>query len=110
MKGLSRLAQIYNDRGLSSALYRGSTYAVDLPLRKIHSLIFQHRYGPGIDVMDQDWDNLIILDACRYDYFKKQIEIEGELEPVTSKGAHSSEFIQKNFFGEKYARYNIYNC
>lgn len=23
------------------------------------------------DLMEKDWDNLIILDACRYDYFKK---------------------------------------
>lgn len=23
----------------------------------------------GIDVMSEDWDNLIILDACRYDTF-----------------------------------------
>lgn len=101
MDGLSRLSQIYEDRGLTSALYRGSTYTVDLPLRKIYSLIFQYSHGSGIDVMDQDWDNLIILDACRYDYFSKQIELEGELKPVISKGAHSSEFIQKNFLGKK---------
>jgi len=54
----------------------------------------------GIHVMDQDWDNLIILDACRYDTF---IEVSGINCPyVISRGSHTVEFIEENFKGRKF--------
>jgi len=55
--------------------------------------------GKGIDIMAEDWDNLIILDAYRSDYFEKYSKLEGEFEEVVSKGDHSHEFIKKNFRG-----------
>lgn len=63
--------------------------------------IFKIRYGSGIDVMSKDWDNLIILDACRYDFFAEHIQMDGELKRVISKGSHSREFIQRNFAGRE---------
>lgn len=47
--------------------------------------------------MEQDWDNLLLLDACRYDYFRSQEVIDGELTSVISRGAHSWEFMEGNF-------------
>lgn len=41
-----------------------------------------------------DWDNLIILDACRHDLYE---EINGETDYRISLGGKSKEFIQKNF-------------
>ncbi|MDZ7687757.1 MAG: hypothetical protein U5J64_03370 [Halobacteriales archaeon] len=46
--------------------------------------------------MKQDWDNLIILDACRYDIFKQHNCLEGELEKKLSRSGATREFIQKN--------------
>ncbi|TYT62017.1 hypothetical protein FYC77_11095 [Natrialba swarupiae] len=51
--------------------------------------------------MTKDWDNLIILDACRYDYFAEQIDIDGSLEQVISKGGRSWEFMEANFVGRE---------
>lgn len=55
----------------------------------------------GVDVMEEDWDNLIILDACRYDAFAEVIpdypEIPGELEARRSKAPYTREFIQEAF-------------
>ena len=31
----------------------------------------------GVHIMREDWDNLIILDACRYDMFEKVNSIKG---------------------------------
>lgn len=62
---------------------------------------FKQRYGSGIDVMNQDWDYLIILDACRYDSFEEVNDIDGKLKKVISRGSHSLEFCQKNFKGKK---------
>lgn len=51
----------------------------------------------GIKVMDQDWDNLIILDACRFDMFSETNTLPGKLEPVLSRGSRTSEFLRQNF-------------
>jgi hypothetical protein len=59
---------------------------------------FNLKYGHGIDVIDQDYDNLIILDACRYDIFNNTNHIQGNLTEVTSLASHSEEFIQKCFY------------
>jgi hypothetical protein len=55
----------------------------------------------GIDVMSQDWDNLILLDACRYDLFDRFSNLSGDLEAVYSKGTESWGFMQENFVGRK---------
>lgn len=51
--------------------------------------------------MKEDWDNLILLDACRYDAFLKANTMEGVLESRISRGSASREFINKNFTGRK---------
>ena len=38
-------------------------------LRKIINMIL-YRRNKGSNFLDKEWDNLIILDACRYDSFK----------------------------------------
>lgn len=66
-------------------------------LRPVYNTIFQYRHGKGTDIMKESWDNLIILDACRYDDFRDLNPLSGELEYRISRAADSSEFIQKNF-------------
>lgn len=51
----------------------------------------------GIDVFEQDWDNLVILDACRYDYFAESTDFDSPVERRVSRGAASREFITGNF-------------
>lgn len=51
--------------------------------------------------MNEDWDNLILLDACRYDIFEHQTTLEGRLESRISKGSASKEFILENFSGRE---------
>ena len=58
--------------------------------------------GPdGVDVIARDWDNLLILDGCRYDLFANGAEIEGNLRKVRSKASHSGEFMEANFEGRQ---------
>jgi hypothetical protein len=52
--------------------------------------------------MAEDWDNLIILDACRFDQFEKLNTVSGELEARASVGSATPEFLEKNFGGEEY--------
>ncbi|AGB38771.1 alkaline phosphatase family protein [Natronococcus occultus] len=60
------------------------------------------KYNPdGVDVFSEDWDNLIILDACRYNEFKSVSNLSGNLESRVSRGSTSKEFIRGNFMNKK---------
>jgi hypothetical protein len=53
----------------------------------------------GVNVADQEWDNLLILDACRYDLFEAHHEVPGQLRKTRSLGSQSREFLERNFAG-----------
>ncbi|MFC6838450.1 hypothetical protein [Halomarina ordinaria] len=53
----------------------------------------------GVDVFAEDWDNLVVLDACRYDIFAEQHYLPGRLESRVSRGSGTWEFLQGNFAG-----------
>jgi len=55
------------------------------------------------NIMDEDWDALIILDACRYDFFSRFYErfLKGDLRKVWSSGSCTQEWFY-NTFKEKY--------
>lgn len=51
----------------------------------------------GINIMEKDWDNVIILDACRYDTF---CEVYGKnVDHVISRGSATPDFLEENFVG-----------
>jgi len=73
-------------------------------LRKIINLIL-YRRNKGSNFLDKEWDNLIILDACRYDVFKNlylKKKNKGTLHKMLSIGTHTVEFLLKSFKKEKY--------
>ncbi|KOX95931.1 hypothetical protein AMR74_13345 [Halorubrum tropicale] len=51
----------------------------------------------GIDIFTQDWDNLLILDACRYDYFADQSDLDGTLSTRISRASATREWVGANF-------------
>lgn len=51
----------------------------------------------GINVFDEDWDTLILLDACRYDIFEQTVILDGRLESRISRGSTSPEWVAGNF-------------
>ncbi|WP_135366250.1 alkaline phosphatase family protein [Halosimplex halophilum] len=60
-------------------------------------------YNPeGINVHNQDWDILLILDACRYDLFAERNSLEGDLSKRRSRGSTSEEWIRGNFSDGSY--------
>jgi hypothetical protein len=50
-----------------------------------------------VDVFSEDWDNLVILDACRYDMFEQASDIDGTLSSRISKGSATTEWLRANF-------------
>ena len=68
--------------------------------KTIKLLFFYLMEKKGISVLDEEWDNLIILDACRYDYFKEAIKksnLKGKLEYRISKGSDTHQWLITNF-------------
>lgn len=51
----------------------------------------------AVSVMDEEWDNLIVLDACRYDTFKNVVNSEVDFK--ISQGSATSTWIKNNFNG-----------
>lgn len=51
-----------------------------------------------VDIMSEDWDNLILLDACRFDAFQDVAsDLPGDLKMVKSKASATDEFLRANF-------------
>lgn len=61
-------------------------------------------YDEAVHVMDEDWDTMIVLDACRADYFEQTADLErfDEYNSRVSLGSHSSEWTRRNFRGESF--------
>lgn len=55
--------------------------------------------GRVIKIMEEDWDYLIILDACRYDYFASMVGdyFSGRLQEGISLGVSTPVWLEKNF-------------
>jgi len=51
------------------------------------------------NLFNEDWDTLIILDACRYDFFEKVYRdyLDGKLEKRISPASHTVEWLIKSF-------------
>jgi hypothetical protein len=54
-----------------------------------------------INVMEEDWDFLIVLDACRFDYFSEVYQgyFDGKLEKIISTGCSTVEWLKRSFTG-----------
>ncbi len=79
-----------------------------LPLFWIRSLIlrklvFPKMWKKGFNILSEYWDCLIILDACRYDFFEKiygEFIKGGKLERRTSLATETTSFLLRNFNGK----------
>lgn len=67
--------------------------------RKVHP-----RYKNAMRVMDQDWDNLVVFDACRRDLFEDFIDLSefDRYTTRTSLGSNTGEWTVRNFRDESH--------
>lgn len=102
---LRRAIEIYNSEGAAVLAGRAARIARERFNRRavdpVCSLKYNLLNGDGVDVMAEDWDNLIILDACRYDVFDQECDLVGRLESRVSRGTTSWYFMEGNFVGRK---------
>lgn len=58
--------------------------------------------GEAIDFMSEDWDVLVILDACRYDLLADADPFDVPVQKVHSNASQTREYIRKYFLGQDY--------
>jgi len=76
--------------------------AIKYIIQNLKIIIFS-RIKLGKNIYEDDWDVLIILDACRVDALKHvhgDYEFLDNIAPVTSLGSHSAEFMLQTFSQE----------
>jgi len=61
--------------------------------------IFEYKYDDPVDIVSEDWDNLIVLDSCRADYFEEHNPISGDMQTVISPASSSGGFMDNQFSG-----------
>lgn len=90
---------MYSVRHLREAIGRPKQALIELN-RLYHRRLYQHSYNEnGINIFEEDWDTLVILDACRYDMFAERSSLPGDLRRVESRGSSTREFLHGNFAG-----------
>lgn len=75
----------------------GRIYTVHKPARRY--LFSQHR---PTNALEEDFDNLIILDACRHDVFEDLNTLPGDLDYRFSPASATMEWIKKVVDGKKF--------
>jgi hypothetical protein len=73
---------------------------VALPLYLAYAERVRMRHA--VDPMTADWDNLVVLDACRYDLFREVSTLPGTLERVVSPGTGTDEFLRETVEGRSF--------
>mgnify|MGYP006281559513 FL=1 len=70
----------------------------------LRPFLLPNKLKKTVEVMKEKWDYLIVLDACRYDTFKKITakKIEGNLHKKNSLGTHTAEWLINNFPEKNY--------
>ncbi len=72
-------------------------------LRQLQKILY--RKNNGVYVVNEEWDNLIILDACRYDMLEEEYrkgKIQGKLEYRISRATCTPDFLKENFSGKDF--------
>lgn len=88
-----------NPKKVPTMVQREMNYAA----RRLNQHYYRIQGKPdGYDLVAADWDTAIILDSCRYDFFKEREGLQqGDLQKETAPGAESREFIRRQFKGKK---------
>lgn len=65
---------------------------------EIHNRLYPHLSDARpLQLMSSDWDNLVLLDGCRYDIFESVNSIEGVLSKRRTPGTWTQTFMKRTF-------------
>ncbi|MFB6143838.1 MAG: hypothetical protein ABEJ98_00865 [Candidatus Nanohaloarchaea archaeon] len=91
---LSKPYRIYRHNFFQKIDHIRGSYRLMVILKKIAESGLEKVEEEPEPIYQKEWDNLLILDACRHDIYE---EVEGETESRITLGSNSKEFIRKTF-------------
>jgi hypothetical protein len=93
-----RLFNKFINEGLNRFL-RDAKFYIRQEITQLPQDIYYFHCNNTHNVLDEDWDNLIILDSARFDFFEKYRILPGELSKKQSSGTWSRPYLRRNFGG-----------
>lgn len=91
----ARIYKLYRYRIFPQVENLRGSYSLLQLLRRIASIgLEKPKSGPRSIFEAGDWDNLIILDACRHDLYE---EVNGKTDSRISVASHTKDYIRKTF-------------
>lgn len=93
---LTRAGNIYEEKGMIELFRRGKRWVQTQFVRALQS------ENDGIYVMEENWDNLVIIDACPLHIFEECWDDNSELQTRISRGETTARFFRENFAGESF--------
>jgi len=100
----SFLYRKYNYRILPHISHIRGMTRLKLILRNLATMGLEKVDKTEENIFDREFENLVILDACRHDLFE---EVEGETDCRITKESHSRGFIRENFSEGDYSDYVV---
>jgi len=107
MRLARRAFRIAREDGVGTLLRKGRVHgpsmigsALSDGIQALNRIKYEAK-GGATRITDADWDDLIVLDACRYDQFERLHSLSGELDPRISVGSATPEFLERTFAGER---------
>lgn len=94
---LSRARQAYGEDGLRGLSVRTKWWLQEELVKALQPP------NDGVYVMEEDWDNLIIVDACPLHVFEDCWDGDEEVQTRISRGETTARFFRENFDGETHA-------
>lgn len=78
--------------------WRGRIF--DFLISPVHTNVYPGRKG-SVRVVEEDWDTLVVLDACREDLYRERAQLDSydQYRTVKSRGSTTREWVRQNFTG-----------
>ncbi len=103
---MQKFREQLRDKIFSLNLFLKSKKVRYLSIVGLLSKVLFINFKEGFSIFSEHWDNLLILDACRFDFFSAEIQrrqISGNLSYKLSRGSMTEEFLIKNFTENYYS-------
>ena len=106
MHFVRRALAIAREDGVKTLLRKGRVHGPGIVGAKLSdgvqglNRIKYRAMGGETPITDADWDDLILLDACRYDQFERLHSFSGNVESRISVGSATPEFLERTFADE----------
>jgi len=95
---IQRAGSVYRNEGGLSLAKKALLFPLYHSIRRAHNYYWNIQHGSGTSILTKEWDNLLLLDACRYDEFCRVSPFDPSIiDKRVTLGSKTPEFLQRTF-------------